>query len=79
MVRIDACMIGSGAPGPRTQRAAALYRRQAIDEATVQAVVPAGHWQAADTTGDWTLVSCTVSPGFRFDGFALAPPGFDIP
>ncbi len=45
----------------------------------VQAVVPAGHWQAADTTGDWTLVSCTVSPGFRFDGFELAPAGFDIP
>ena len=45
----------------------------------VQAVVPAGHWQAAETLGDWTLVSCTVSPGFRFEGFALAPPGFDIP
>ena len=45
----------------------------------VQEVVPAGHWQAADTLGDWTLVSCTVSPGFRFEGFALAPPGFDIP
>jgi len=25
------------------------------------------------------LVSCTVSPGFRFEGFDLAPPGFDIP
>jgi hypothetical protein len=45
----------------------------------VQAVVPAGWWQAAETTGDYTLVSCTVSPGFRFEGFELAPPGFDIP
>jgi uncharacterized protein len=44
-----------------------------------QAVVPAGHWQAAETTGDWTLVSCTVSPGFRFEGFELGRPGFDIP
>lgn len=44
-----------------------------------QGIVPAGHWQAAATCGDWTLVSCTVSPGFRFDGFELAPPGFDIP
>jgi predicted cupin superfamily sugar epimerase len=44
-----------------------------------QAIVPPGHWQAAATTGDWTLVSCTVSPGFTFDGFELAPPGFDIP
>ena len=45
----------------------------------VQAVVPAGWWQAARSTGDWTLASCTVSPGFRFDGFELAPPGWDLP
>jgi predicted cupin superfamily sugar epimerase len=44
-----------------------------------QIVVPANHWQAAHSTGDYTLVSCTVSPGFRFDGFTLAAPGFDIP
>jgi uncharacterized protein len=42
----------------------------------VQAVVPAGWWQTARSTGDWTLVSCTVSPGFRFEGFELAPPGW---
>ena len=45
----------------------------------VQAVVPAGWWQAAWSTGDWSLVSCTVSPGFQFDGFDLAPPEFDLP
>jgi predicted cupin superfamily sugar epimerase len=45
----------------------------------VQAVVPAGWWQAARSTGDWTLVSCTVSPGFRFQGFELAPPGWELP
>lgn len=44
-----------------------------------QVIVPAHHWQAAAPTGDWTLMSCTVSPGFRFEGFTLAPPGFDIP
>lgn len=44
-----------------------------------QMIVPAGHWQAARSLGDWTLVSCTVSPGFRFEGFELAPPGFEIP
>lgn len=43
----------------------------------VQAVVPAGWWQAARSTGAWTLVSCTVSPGFRFEGFELAPPGWE--
>ena len=44
-----------------------------------QAIVPVDAWQSARTTGDWTLVGCTVSPGFRFEGFELAPPGFDIP
>lgn len=44
-----------------------------------QIIIPAAHWQAARTTGDWTLVGCTVSPGFQFAGFELAPPEFDIP
>lgn len=44
-----------------------------------QIVVPTGWWQAARSKGDYTLVSCTVSPGFRFEGFTLAPPGFDLP
>ncbi|AJY47488.1 cupin domain-containing protein [Martelella endophytica] len=39
-----------------------------------QAVVPRGVWQAAETTGDFTLVGCTVAPGFAFDDFELAPP-----
>ena len=44
-----------------------------------QAIVPKDHWQAARSTGDYTLVSCVVAPGFRFDGFTLAAPGFTIP
>ena len=44
-----------------------------------QRVVPAGAWQAAESTGAFTLVSCTVSPAFRFDGFELAPPGWEPP
>lgn len=44
-----------------------------------QIIVSERHWQAARTTGDYTLVSCTVSPGFDFAGFHLAAPGFDIP
>lgn len=39
-----------------------------------QAVVPAHAWQSARSLGDWTLVGCTVAPGFRFEGFELAPP-----
>jgi predicted cupin superfamily sugar epimerase len=38
-----------------------------------QVTVPARAWQAAETTGDWTLVGCTVAPGFDFAGFELAP------
>jgi Uncharacterized conserved protein len=33
-----------------------------------QIIVPDRHWQAARSTGDWTLVGCTVSPGFDFCG-----------
>ncbi|MEM1388917.1 MAG: cupin domain-containing protein [Pseudomonadota bacterium] len=44
-----------------------------------EVIVPEGHWQSAATNGDWTLVGCTVSPGFQFEGFTLAPPDFDIP
>lgn len=44
-----------------------------------QLIVPENHWQAARTTGAYTLVSCTVSPGFLFETFELADAGFDIP
>ena len=41
-----------------------------------QAVVPAQAWQAAESSGDWTLVGCTVAPGFEFAKFELAEPGW---
>ena len=41
-----------------------------------QAVVPAQAWQSAESLGDWTLVGCTVAPGFQFDNFEVAPPDF---
>ena len=46
-----------------------------------QAVVPAGCWQTARSLGDWTLVGCTVAPGFDFAQFELAEPGWrpDVP
>ena len=39
-----------------------------------QCVVPAGAWQTAESLGAWTLVGCTVAPGFQFEGFEMAPP-----
>jgi uncharacterized protein len=44
-----------------------------------QAIVPAQAWQAAETTGDWTLVGCTVAPGFDFASFELAAKGWMPP
>ena len=34
-------------------------------------VIPAGRWQAARTTGSYTLVGCTVGPGFDFADFEM--------
>jgi predicted cupin superfamily sugar epimerase len=38
-----------------------------------QAVVPPQAWQAAQTLGDWTLLGCTVAPGFDFARHEVAP------
>jgi predicted cupin superfamily sugar epimerase len=42
-----------------------------------QAIVPAQTWQAAESCGDWTLVGCTVAPGFDFAKFELAPKSWE--
>ena len=41
-----------------------------------QIIVPARWWQAARSLGSFTLVGCTVAPGFEFSGFEMAPPGW---
>ncbi len=67
--------VSATADGPAQDR----LLTPALADGVPQLIVPAGHWQAARSTGEYTLVSCTVSPGFRFEGFELAAPGFDIP
>jgi uncharacterized protein len=42
-----------------------------------QGVVPAHAWQSAESLGEWTLVGCTVAPGFEFSAFELAPDGWE--
>jgi uncharacterized protein len=42
-----------------------------------QATIPALAWQAARPLGAWTLVGCTVAPGFEYNGFRLAPAGWE--
>ena len=41
-----------------------------------QVIVPRFCWQTARSLGAWTLVTCTVSPAFVFEGFEMAPKGW---
>lgn len=47
-----------------------------------QIIIPRGAWQSARipearVRAGWVLVGCTVSPAFHFDGFELAPDGWE--
>lgn len=81
--RVDAAELWhfhAGAPleiGLSPDGAGAATRILGVDLAAdqrPQIVVPAGWWQSARTLGAWTLVGCTVAPGFRFAGFEMAAP-----
>jgi uncharacterized protein len=51
-----------------------LVRRQLTalgDGGEPAAVVPAAVWQAARSQGDYSLVGCSVGPGFEYSGFRL--------
>lgn len=83
--RIDAAEVWhfyAGAPlelkiaGDQTTRTIRLGSDLAAGEQP-QAVVPAHGWQSAQSLGDWTLVGCTVAPGFDFAQFELAEPDFE--
>ncbi|KAJ5116632.1 Cupin family protein [Penicillium angulare] len=42
-----------------------------------QIVIQRREWQHAQSLGDWTLVGCTVAPGFDFKGFEMAESGWE--
>ncbi|MDK1490460.1 cupin domain-containing protein [Sinorhizobium sp. 7-81] len=50
-----------------------------LDGQRPQHVVPANWWQSAASLGDWTLVGCTVAPGFDFSAFEMAAPDWQPP
>ena len=84
--RVDAAEVWhwhAGAPlqlGIAPPRGAANRVRLGADLAAgqrPQAIVPPGHWQQAESLGDWTLVGCTVAPAFEFRFFEMAPDGFE--
>jgi predicted cupin superfamily sugar epimerase len=61
----------AGGPATRTILGSDLEQGQ-----RPQGVVPPGDWQSAESLGDWTLVGCTVAPGFEFSSFVMAPEGW---
>jgi predicted cupin superfamily sugar epimerase len=79
--RIDATEIWhyyAGAPLALTLRREGQETRQVLGPdiaagARPQLTVPAHAWQTAQSLGAWTLVGCTVSPAFEFEGFEMAP------
>ena len=84
--RVDAVEVWHYHAGAPIRLEIALHERGPVERLTLgtdlaagerpQAVVPAHAWQAATTLGDWTLVGCTVAPGFEWAGFELAPKGW---
>lgn len=48
-----------------------------MDGQRPQGIVPRDIWQQARSLGAWTLVGCTVAPGFQFEGFEMAPQGWE--
>jgi uncharacterized protein len=66
------------AGGDRTREAFKLGPDKGNGE-TFQAAVPPRFWQAAESLGAWTLVSCIVAPAFQFEQFELAPAGWSPP
>jgi predicted cupin superfamily sugar epimerase len=61
----------AGGPAGRTVLGSDLQAGQ-----RPQGVVAPGDWQSAQSLGDWTLVGCTVAPGFEFSSFVMAPEGW---
>jgi uncharacterized protein len=55
------------------QRAHSVLLAPVSAEASPQCTVPAGVWQAARSTGAYSLAACMVAPGFDFADFALMP------
>ncbi|MBL4906097.1 MAG: cupin domain-containing protein [Sneathiella sp.] len=80
--RVDAAEVWHYYAGSPLKLSIAKEGQKANDEilgsdllagARPQIVVKKGDWQSARSLGEWTLVGCTVAPGFEFSGFEMAP------
>ena len=45
------------------------------EEGKIQQLIPKYCWQRAYSTGNYTLVGCTVNPGFEFEDFEMIESG----
>jgi predicted cupin superfamily sugar epimerase len=79
--RVDAAEVWHFYRGARLElkigKAVHILGPDVVNGEVPQLVVPAGEWQAAKSLGDYSLVGCTVAPGFEFSGFEMAAEGFD--
>ena len=48
-----------------------LLSKLILDSNNPVQMIPSGYWQAAKSTGEFTLTSCCVAPGFDFKDFEL--------
>jgi hypothetical protein len=65
-----ACRLGLGPLGSGAGGSEAAGPPDPAADAPLQ-VIPAGWWQAARSRGAWSLVYCSVGPGFDFADFEL--------
>jgi len=80
--RIDASELwhaGDGAPLELSTSidGTTIERRALGGEAEPLLAVQPNAWQSARSLGDWSLVTVTVVPAFHWEGFELAPTGWE--
>jgi hypothetical protein len=71
----DDLELGIAATAASAQNPANALRLGQAEPAVLQAIVPAGHWQAALALPGpcgYALVGCVVAPGFDFADFEMA-------
>lgn len=73
----DPLVLSVASPGERIRRH--MLGTNLLRDEAPHAVVPAGAWQSARSLGAFTLVGCSTAPAFQFEGFELAPDGWEPP
>lgn len=59
------------------EKSAEILGPELLQQQRPQLLVPKDNWQKSVPVGGWVLVGCTVVPGFVFEAFELAEPGWE--